>query len=379
MTNSTYKNEHLHGFALAAASLCLATFGAGCSAPEAPRATAPVEPQADEPLLPDERRRIEVFRRACPSIVHVETLEVWRDPAQFNVLEIPVGMGSGFVWDRVGHIVTNLHVIRGGDEVRVSLKDGRTWVARVMGSDPAHDVAVLMIDAPGDALEPIQVDPTVTIQVGQTVLALGNPFGLDHTLTVGVISALGRELRTESGSVVLDVIQTDAAINPGSSGGPLLDSGGRLLGVNTALTSPSGAFAGIGFAVPVGVVDVAVRRILGLVPPQRVGLGVRVADDAWLAQLGLSGALIMEVRPGGPAEQAGLRPTRRPDHGAIELGDLIVSVDGAQVRSGADLASVLEAKGPGRPLVIGVQRDATVREFTMVGQLERHRGAEAQP
>jgi len=328
--------------------------------------------QRGDVLSPEEVRRIQTFERACPSVVHVEALEVKRDPEHFNVLEIPLGMGSGFVWDTSGHIVTNLHVIQGAQEARVQLRDGKSWEARVMGTDPAHDVAVLMIDAPGEVLVPIELDSTLTPRVGQTVLAIGNPFGLDHTLTVGVISALGRELRTESGSIVQGAIQTDAAINPGSSGGPLLDTGGRLLGINTALVSPTGSFAGIGFAVPASAVEESVSRILGLVPVQRPGIGIRAADDAWARALGLSGMLVMEVLPGGAAQRAGLLATRASASGDLALGDVIVAIDDEPIRSRADWTKAMDLRLAGSRVTLTVSRAGTSLGLAVVLVLEHH-------
>ena len=351
--------------------LLLSVFGCVAPGPATPEALE-LHQHRGELLSPEEVRRIETFQRACPSVVHVEALEVRRDPEHFNVLEIPVGMGSGFVWDRAGHIVTNLHVIRGAAEARVQLRDGSSWMARVMGTDPAHDVAVLMIDAPGDVLVPIEVDSTLTPRVGQTVLAIGNPFGLDHTLTVGVISALGRELRTESGSVVQGAIQTDASINPGSSGGPLLDSAGRLVGIDTALISPTGSFAGIGFAVPVSAIQESVSRILGLLPVQRPGIGIRAADDAWTRELGLSGVLVIEVRQGGPAQRAGLLATRTSAAGDLELGDVIVAIDGDPIRSCGEWMKAMDSRQAGSRVMVTVSRAGQSVDLEVLLALEHH-------
>jgi S1-C subfamily serine protease len=359
--------------ATTAGAWLLLVAGFGCFTPASPSAqTRPGLDRPDERLLPEERQRIEVFRRACPSVVHIEALDVRRDPARFNVLEIPRGMGSGFVWDNRGHIVTNLHVIRGAEEARVLLRDGSSWIARVMGTDPDRDVAVLRIDAPAESLVPIKVEATGTLRVGQTVLAIGNPFGLDHTLTVGVISALGREIRSDSGPVIHGTIQTDAAINPGSSGGPLLDSAGRLIGINTALTSPSGAFAGIGFAVPVDAVSEAVARILGVIPAKRPGLGIRAAEDAWVRELGLSGVLVLEVLAAGPAEKAGLRPTRTTPTGDLELGDLIVAIDGESVSSRSDLARALEGRKSGERVTATLRRGKEEMLLVLDLAMEEH-------
>lgn len=323
-------------------------------------------------LLADERQRIEVFRRVCPSIVHIESLGVRRDPAYLNVLEIPTGLGTGFLWDRAGHVVTNLHVIRDSDEVRVSFQDGTSQIARVMGDDPTCDIAVLMIDATDGVPELIKIDRSVAPEVGQTILAIGNPFGLDHTLTVGVISALGRDLRTQSGGVIHGVIQVDAAINPGNSGGPLLDSSGRLLGVNTALTSPSGVFAGVGFAVPLSAVDAAVSRILGLVPARQPSLGVRLAEDSWVRELGLPGSLVLEVPPGSNAERAGVRPTRPSSSGDLELGDVIVAIDGITVQSRRDVLDALASRGENERVEVTVLREGSKVVLSIDVTLEQH-------
>ncbi len=344
--------------------LSLGAASAGCTSPAA---------ASEEPRLPaEERRLVDAFRRACPSVVYVETLAVQRDPARFNVLELPAGVGSGFVWDTDGHVVTNLHVLRGGDEARVTLRGGRSWPARVMGGDAATDIAVLMIEAPRDTLPPLPMDPDASIEVGQTVLALGNPFGLDHTLTVGVVSALGREIRMDTGTTIGGLLQTDAAINPGNSGGPLLDSSGRLIGVNTAIASPSGASAGIGFAVPVATVARSVSRILAHASSPRPGLGLRVADFSWTRELGLTGVLILEVAPGGTADRAGLRPTRTGALGDLELGDLIVAIDGEVVRSPADLDAVLARRAVGDEVTLTLRRGEVEAEVRVTLGSERH-------
>lgn len=344
--------------------LTLLAASSGCTAPA---------PPADESGLPaDERRLIDAFRRSCPSVVHVETLAIQRDPRRFNVLELPAGVGSGFVWDTDGHVVTNLHVLRGGDEARVTLRGGRSWPARVMGGDVSTDIAVLMIDAPRDTLSPLVVDPETPIEVGQTVLALGNPFGLDHTLTVGVVSALGREIRMDTGTTIGGLLQTDAAINPGNSGGPLLDSSGRLVGVNTAIASPSGASAGIGFAVPVATVARSVARILDRASSPRPGLGFRAADPSWTRELGLTGVLVLEVAPGGAAERAGLRPTRTGASGDLELGDLIIAIDGEAVRSPGDLDAVLARRAVADEVTLIVRRGEVEVKVPVILESERH-------
>ena len=213
-------------------------------------------------LAADEQASIEIFNRASPSVVHITTLVTRKDPVGLNLFQIPKGTGTGFVWDEDGRIVTNYHVIQGGTGAQVKLADNSTWKARLVGGKPENDLAVLVIDAPRRRLVPIPLGNSDNLQTGQKVFAIGNPFGLDRSLTTGVISALGREIESANLRTIKDVIQTDAAINPGNSGGPLLDSAGLLIGVNTAIYSPSGAFAGIGFAIPSAQVNRVVTEII---------------------------------------------------------------------------------------------------------------------
>ncbi len=220
------------------------------------------EPRAITPaqdLGADEKATIAVFQNDAPSVVHITSIQVRRDQLSLNEMEIPAGVGSGFIWDTAGHIVTNFHVIEGASRAQVILSDGTAFSAEIVGQAPDKDLAVLRIDAPAQKLLPLPVGQSASLKVGQKVLAIGNPFGLDQTLTTGVISGLGREIKSVTQRPIHDVIQTDASINPGNSGGPLLDSSGRLIGVNTAIYSPSGANAGIGFAVPVDTVAAASR------------------------------------------------------------------------------------------------------------------------
>lgn len=224
-----------------------------------------VAPRAITPrgeLASDEQTTIELFRNASPSVVYITPLALVTDRYRLNVYEIPQGTGSGFVWDEEGHIITNSHVIQGANAARVTLADGTKWEARLAAADRNQDLAILHINAPRDSLQPIAIGTSSGLQVGQKVFAIGNPFGLDQTLTTGIISALGREIPTGPERVIRGVIQTDAAINPGNSGGPLLDSAGRLIGVNTAIYSPSGSSAGIGFAVPVDTVNRVASELL---------------------------------------------------------------------------------------------------------------------
>ena len=313
-----------------------------------------------------ERDTVELFRRAAPSVTFITSLARRRDFFSLNVYEIPQGTGSGFVWDELGHVVTNYHVISGSSRAQVTLADQSTWDASLVGLAPEKDLAVLRIEAPAEALDPVLVGSSSDLQVGQQVLAIGNPFGLDQSLTTGVISALGREIESQTGQPIRDAIQTDAAINPGNSGGPLLDSGGRLIGVNTAIVSPSGAYAGIGFAIPVDTVNWVVPELISHGRIQRPTLGVELASEQLLERWELKGALIMGVYRGSGAEGAGLQPTYRDRRGRVVPGDLIVSLDGRAVESGLDLILLLERYRAGDRVLVGVERDGEKRQVEVV-------------
>jgi len=297
-------------------------------------------------------------------VVYISTSTVRRDAFSLNLMEIPRGTGSGFIWDETGHVVTNFHVIRGADRAHVTLSDGRTYKARLVGAAPDNDLAVLqLLDAPSDGYPAIPVGSSSDLQVGQKVFAIGNPFGLDQTLTTGIISGLGREIRSAAGLPISDVIQTDAAINPGNSGGPLLDSAGRLIGINTAIASPSHAFAGVGFAMPVDSVNHVVPQLIRQGHVARPGLGVTLANDRLLKQLLARdaiprlGALVVNVLEGSSAEKAGVQPTRRDADGKIELGDLIIEIDGQNIDNFHDLYTAISRHKMGDVVKIVVLRD----------------------
>jgi S1-C subfamily serine protease len=261
------------------------------------------------------------------------------------------------VWDKDGHIVTNYHVIRDASGAVIVLADGSSWQGRLVGSYPAKDLAVLVIDAPSHLLKPITVGSSAELAVGQMTLAIGNPFGLDQTLTTGVVSALDREIESTPGRVIRNVIQTDAAVNPGNSGGPLLDSAGRLIGVNSSILSPSGAFAGIGFAIPVDEVNRIVTQLIRRGTIVRPSLGITLAPDQLTERLQLEGVLVMRVDPEGPAARAGLQPTRRDLAGNVHLGDVIVAIDDEELESTEDLFAALEEHEPGDEVTVTVVRD----------------------
>ena len=318
-------------------------------------APRPITPRGD--LAGDEQTNIEVFQQASPSVVYITSLAIQRDRFTLNLLEIPQGTGSGFIWDQDGHVITNFHVIQNAAGAKVTLADHSTWDARLVGMAPDQDLAVLSINAPPKLLRPLPIGRSTGLQVGQNVFAIGNPFGLDQTLTTGIISALGREINAVSGRTIPDVIQTDAAINPGNSGGPLLDSAGRLIGVNSSILSPSGAFAGIGFAIPVDEVNRIVTQLIRHGTIIRPSLGVALAPDQLTQRLGIDGVLLMRVEPGGPAAGAGLRPTRRDISGDIRLGDVIVAIEDQPIGGTEDYFSALEEYEPGEEVTLTVLRN----------------------
>jgi S1-C subfamily serine protease len=285
-------------------------------------------------LLESEWATIRLFENAAPSVCYITTSNVRMDLWTRNISEIKRGTGSGFVWDREGHIVTNYHVIQGADRAQVTLSDQSTWSAKLIGSAPEKDLALLKIEAETERLLPIPLGQSNNLRVGQNVYAIGNPFGLDQTLTTGVVSALGREIESVAGIPIRDAIQTDAAINPGNSGGPLLNSSGQLIGVNTAIYSPSGASAGIGFSIPVEVVKWVIPELMIHGKIMRPVLGVELARTEITNRLveedilPLKGALVIDVTPGSGAQKAGIEPTRRNYYGEIVWGDLIVSFEG---------------------------------------------------
>ncbi len=315
----------------------------------------PVDP--DDRFTNQEVATINLFERAAPSVVFITTSNVRRDYWSRNVSEIPRGSGSGFVWDKKGHIITNYHVIQGADKATVTFADQTSYPATLVGAAPEKDLAVLRIDAENMPLEPIPVGASDNLRVGQSVFAIGNPFGLDQTLTTGVISALGREIESVGKVPIRDVIQTDAAINPGNSGGPLLDSQGKLIGVNTAIFSPSGAYAGVGFSIPSHVVDWVVPDLIKFGKINRPTLGVELASPQVMRRMGMDGILILEVLKGGAAEKSGLQPTRRMSNGSIVLGDVLTAINGEKIASRGELILILEKYKPGDQVTLSIIRD----------------------
>ncbi len=327
-----------------------------------PRAVAP-----RGPLGADEMANVELFKKASPSVVHITSLGVQRDIFSMNVQQVPRGTGTGFVWDDSGHIVTNYHVVQGADGARVTLSDQSTYDAKLVGWFPDRDLAVLRIDAPKAKLPPLAIGTSRELQVGQRVYAIGNPFGLDQTLTTGIVSALNREIESFNQRTIRGVIQTDAAINPGNSGGPLLDSAGRLIGVNTQIASPSGASAGIGFAIPVDEVNRIVPRLIRDGKFVRPAIGISAGAPQLRQALNLpKGVVIVQVGNGTPAAKAGLQPFRRGSRGEIVGGDVITAINDEPVGDFDDLLAVLERRVPGDTVTLTVWRNGQTRRQSVV-------------
>ncbi len=317
------------------------------------------DPRAITPrgaLAEFEQTNIELFERIAPSVAYIFT----RTGGGFFGGPAAGGAGSGFIWDRAGHVVTNNHVVEGAAEVAVRLESGDAIPATVVGAAPDYDLAVLRLRNPPAGLQPIPIGTSSDLRVGQAVLAIGNPFGLSRTLTTGIVSALDRRLPTETGREIAGVIQTDAAINPGNSGGPLLDSAGRLIGVNTAIISGTGASAGIGFAVPVDVVNRVVPQLIARGKAARPGIGITAAPEEVAARAGVEGVVVVDVQPGGSAARAGLRGV---DRAAGTIGDVITHVDGEPVHTVAELAAALDRIGIGNTAALTVLRAG--REITV--------------
>ena len=337
-----------------------------------------VSPRA--PLLPAEQSLIQAFRRAKGSVVFINSAIRLQNLFTGNVLQIAPGTGTGFVWDDLGHVVTNLHVVTSelpperpgvppgvieASEVEVTLSTGGSFKARVVGRSLEHDIAVLKVFAPLKDMRPIPIGRSSDLQVGQTVMAIGNPFGLDHSLTTGVVSALDRELNNLEqdplhpfyGRKMRGVIQTDAAINPGNSGGPLLDSAGRLIGMNMASLTTSGSSAGLGFALPVDTLNRVVPRLIAKGQLQTTELGFGMMNTAMARRLGIKeGLAVTEVSIGSPAEKAGLRAIRPGPQGELELGDILLRFKGKAIENEFQLFDLVELEAPEAPLEFEVLR-----------------------
>ena len=314
----------------------------------------------------DEANTTEVFQRASPAVVFVTSSELRRQRFSRNIMEIPRGAGSGFIWDAAaGLIVTNYHVVAGADRLAITLRNEQQYAAEVVGLAPERDLAVLRMITPPDGLTSLPLGDSSELSVGRKVMAIGNPFGLDTTLTVGVVSALDREIQSPSNRVIRGVIQTDAAINPGNSGGPLLNSLGQLIGVNTAIYSPSGGSAGIGFAIPVNTVIEVVPQLIAYGKIMRPVLGVELASDRWLRQFRVEGVPIVRTYRGFPAESVGMIGARRGDRGEIILGDVITHIEGNPVTSNDEFLTAMEQHRVGDTIAVTTLRFGEQKRFTI--------------
>jgi S1-C subfamily serine protease len=337
-----------------------------CAASASMAQRGDIGPRAVTPraaLGAEELANIEVFKRLSPSVVHITTLATERDFFNRSVQQVPKGTGTGFIWDNAGHIVTNFHVIQEGTGARVTLADQSTWKATLVGAFADRDLAVLKIDAPREKLPAIPIGISRDLLVGQKVFAIGNPFGLDQTLTTGIVSALNREIGSANQRTIRGVIQTDAAINPGNSGGPLLDSAGRLIGVNTAIYSLSGASAGIGFAIPVDEVNRIVPRLIRDGRITRPTLGISAASESIVRALRLpAGVALVEVAPGSAAARAGLLAFARARDGSIVAGDVITAINDDAVNNWDDMLTALEKRQPGDTVTLTLWRSGKSRK-----------------
>lgn len=325
------------------------------------------EPRAITPrgaLADFEQTTVDLFRETSPSVVFITTESMKRDNFYRTYEKVPSGTGSGFVWDNDGHIVTNFHVIENATSAKVIFYDQSSFDAELVGASPDHDLAVLRISAPANLLRPVLIGESSELAVGQSVFAIGNPFGLNQTLTTGVVSAKSRTIESPSGKRINDVIQIDAAINPGNSGGPLLDSAARLVGVNTAIYSPSGASAGVGFSIPVDTVNRVVPALIeeGEYEPPRLGIIPMEALDEALRQRGIEGVAVFELEENGPADVAGLRKatlSRREDN---ILVDVIQGIDGKRIRNLEQLLDTLQQYKAGDTVVVSILREGKTME-----------------
>ncbi len=330
------------------------------------RAPAPPRPAVPRgPLMADELNNIAVFKAASPSVVNITALGLERDFFSRNVQQVPQGTGTGFVWDAQGHIVTNFHVIQEASGARVTLSDQTSYKAELVGAFPDRDLAVLKIAAPAGKLKALPVGTSRDLQVGQQVYAIGNPFGLDQTLTTGIVSALNREIESVTRRLIRGAIQTDAAINPGNSGGPLLDSAGRLIGVNTAIFSPSGASAGIGFAIPVDEVNRIVPRLIRDGRMVRPAIGVSSGGPEINRALGLpKGVALVRIQRNGPAAKAGLKAFSRGDGGIVQ-GDVITAINDEPIETADDMLNALEKLNPGDTATLTLWRAGATRKVSV--------------
>jgi S1-C subfamily serine protease len=347
--------------------LTLALFAATSNA-LAPNTLAPSEFATD-----DERNSMQIFEHARPSVVFVTNQQVMRDPRSYDLMTVPTGAGTGFVWGEQGYIVTNYHVVENANKVMITLQDQTAWPAELVGLAPERDLAVFKIKAPREKLVALPLGDSSQLSVGRKVLAIGNPFGLDATLTTGVVSALGREIESPNQRKISGVIQTDAAINPGNSGGPLLNSQGQLIGVNTMIYSPSGASAGIGFAIPVNTLKDVIPQLIKHGRIIRPVIGFELAPDQWTQQSGIEGVAILRVFANTPAQAAGLQAITRNNFGQLVLGDVIVAIDDKLTPNSDAYMTAMENHQPGNEVTVKIFREGKVinRKVVLIAPTSR--------
>ena len=317
-------------------------------------------------LTNDENNNIQVFKDASPSVVFVTNTQLRRQRFSLNVLEIPKGSGTGFIWDESGLIITNYHVIHGANKIIITLESGNHYPAEVVGYAAEKDIAVLRIKSPNEKLKPIVIGDSAALAVGRKVLAIGNPFALDTSLTVGVVSALGREIKSTDNRTIKDVIQTDAAINPGNSGGPLLNSMGELIGVNTAIYSPSGASAGIGFAIPINTIAKLVPQLIEYGKIIRPVIGIETLKDYQARRLRVKGVVVFSVQDGLAADAAGIVGLRYDNRGQIHLGDVVIAINDEPITNEDSLLSSLEQFVPGDKIKVTTLKDEKIYNYDVV-------------
>lgn len=294
----------------------------------------------------DEKNTVDIVAKNVKSVVNVSSIKKAVAFWTYDQVEIPAGMGTGFVWNNKGYVVTNYHVVANGDDVAITFNNDKTqYKAEVVGVEPKYDIAVLKVANPPSNLNPIEVGTSKNLIVGQKTIAIGNPYGLDHSVSTGIISATGREIEGYAGVTIHDMIQTDASINPGNSGGPLIDSAGRLIGINTMIFSKSGASAGVGFAVPVDTVSRTVPQLIEFGKVIRPGLGITILEDEIKERFGIDkGIVVRSVMKGGPADKAGLRGIGRDGRGRIIPGDIILKIDDQETNNLDQLFQILDKK-----------------------------------
>ncbi|TCJ86833.1 DegP2 peptidase [Cocleimonas flava] len=348
--------------AITAVSLLLTSFIPNVSNNNLSAETIPANIARRADLTPEEKGTIAIFRHNNPSVVYISTVKRVINVWTRDIAEVPSGTGTGFLWDNKGHIITNYHVVEQNKTARVRLNNKKTYTARIIGRSKRHDIAVLKLDGVKNLPRPIQPGSSKSLIVGQKVYAIGNPFGLDHTLTTGIISALGRTIKNSTLNMD-DLIQTDAAINPGNSGGPLLDSAGRLIGMNVAIYSPSGASAGIGFAIPVDKVNRVVPNLIKNGRYIRPHVGITANDTAnklLIKELGIKGLLILEVERDSPADKAGLIDSKLVN-GDLILGDVVQAVNGKKVEDLNDFLDIIEQYQINDTVMLEVLRQGKTR------------------